>query len=141
MQTDTSDGAAAGTSVPRTGRLAACFEKLGEIGLPPPLEHQFAWTLNERVTLGPDVLAHLATLLTPQQLAALGSTCKDLARLSAATYPGIKLRLYPHQRASLAFMLKSEADLDRRGGILADEPGTGKTVTTLALLAKTAGVL
>ena len=58
------------------GRLAACFEKLGDIGLPPPPEHQFSWTLNDCVTLGPDVLAHLAAHLKAQQLAALGSKSK-----------------------------------------------------------------
>ena len=37
-------------------------------------------------------------------------------------------------------MLRAEALEGQHGGILADEPGTGKTVTTLALLCKTAGV-
>ena len=90
------------------------------------------------VTLDAHVLDNLTGWLRANEIAALGCTCSGLAAVVAHTYPGIKLRLYPHQRASVAFLQRGEAS-SRRGGILADEPGTGKTVTLLALICKTAG--
>ena len=58
-------------------------------------------------------------------------------------------KLYPHQLVSLEFMrdLESCHDSDDiafgtlRGGILADSPGLGKTITMLALITTTSGVM
>lgn len=52
--------------------------------------------------------------------------------------------LFPHQRRSLAHLRAAESPAgwkfgDVRGGILADDPGLGKTVTALALVVSTAG--
>jgi hypothetical protein len=52
--------------------------------------------------------------------------------------------LFPHQRRSLAHLRAAESPAgwkfgDVRGGILADDPGLGKTVTALALVVATAG--
>lgn len=60
-----------------------------------------------------------------------------------------KAGLFPHQLASLRAMQRIEncdlnADVDfltLRGGILADAPGLGKTITALSLVASTAGRL
>ena len=54
-------------------------------------------------------------------------------------------RLHPHQLRSLRVMHNAESPPDwefgqMRGGVLADDPGLGKTVTMLALLAATVGV-
>jgi hypothetical protein len=50
-------------------------------------------------------------------------------------------RLHPHQWASLAYMKaieeKNQAFGAVRGGVLADAPGLGKTVTAIALIAST----
>eukprot|EP01043_Picozoa_sp_COSAG02_P050602 COSAG02_NODE_5220_length_4528_cov_2.195981_3_plen_751_part_00 len=55
-------------------------------------------------------------------------------------------RLYAHQHRSLRVMQHAEDPPDwqfgqLRGGILADDPGLGKTVTMLALITHTAGML
>jgi hypothetical protein len=58
-------------------------------------------------------------------------------------------KLYPHQLVSLEFMRDLEschnsADIafgTLRGGILADSPGLGKTITMLALITTTSGVI
>lgn len=55
------------------------------------------------------------------------------------------VRLFDHQVASLSFMCALENKSDEfgslRGGILADAPGLGKTVTVLALVSSTCGLL
>ena len=119
-------------------RLPAVFEALGRVERPLPSEFS-GFTTEGGTTLDADVLANVANRLMPQDLAALGSTCRDLSAVAANTYPGIKLRLWPHQRASLSFLLKREASTAVCGGALADEPGTGKTITMLSLICKTAG--
>ena len=90
-----------------------------------------------------DLLRITAELLNARDLHAMGGACRRLTSLAAPLVPGLRLRLFDHQRRSLLWMRRCEqrAGLPGglpRGGILADEPGTGKTVTTLALLAKTA---
>ena len=61
------------------------------------------------------------------------------------TQDGITRGLFPHQLASLSRMHQLENPTEEaqfghlRGGILGDAPGLGKTVTTLALIASTAG--
>jgi hypothetical protein len=58
-------------------------------------------------------------------------------------YPGLAASLYPHRIASLNAMYQMENSNQHfgslRGGILGDPPGLGKPVTTLALIASTAG--
>lgn len=130
---------------PARSRLAALFESLGEIDRPVPTDRADELNLQFEsgafAILDHDVLECIvARLATAQDLAALGSTCRPLSILCACTYPGIKLQLFPHQKASLAFMRAAEASAAQRGGILADEPGTGKTVTVIALLCKSAGL-
>jgi len=52
-------------------------------------------------------------------------------------------KLHPHQNVSLRWMTKAENYTEEfgklRGGIIADAPGLGKTVTMLALIVSTAG--
>ena len=119
-------------------RLAAVFEALGNIDRPVSNVHS-GWTTPTGATLDSDTAENICSRLLPRDLAALGSTCSALHAVAACIYPGIRLRLYPHQRASLAFMLRSEAG-ELRGGALADEPGTGKTVTMITLICRTAGL-
>ena len=77
--------------------------------------------------------------------------CRDgaLYRVPFPGFPGLlensenDAGLFPHQLASLHAMTKAE-NCDThygalRGGILADAPGLGKTITVLALIASTAG--
>lgn len=42
--------------------------------------------------------------------------------------------LMPHQRLSLCWMVKQEQDGFLHGGILADDQGLGKLITTIALI-------
>lgn len=44
------------------------------------------------------------------------------------------VRLFDHQISGIEWMLKREGDSKCRGGILADEPGLGKTLTVAGLL-------
>ena len=117
--------------------LARVFEVLGDVERAVPEET--AGLVSGSISVDPDSLANITGRLSPMELASLGMTCRALRVATATIYPGIKLRLYPHQRASVAFLLSCEANPDQRGGVLADEPGTGKTVTMLALICKTAG--
>jgi len=60
--------------------------------------------------------------------------------------PALPGQLFSHQHRSLRVMLGAEDPPgwrfgDMRGGVLADDPGLGKTVTMLALIARTAGTL
>jgi hypothetical protein len=67
-------------------------------------------------------------------------------RVPWPAFPGLKPGLYPHQLASLMAMLRAEQRRgsatapSTRGGVFADAPGLGKTVTVLALVAHTAGM-
>lgn len=79
------------------------------------------------------------------------SHCKDgiLYRVPFPGFPGLlqnasdNAGLFPHQLASLQAMHKAENSDTHfgalRGGILADAPGLGKTITMLAMISATAG--
>ena len=121
-----------------TSRLARCFETLSKAERRRPSD-DIPPSFIGRVEMHGDVMHAIAALLDARALAAFGSCNSSLASLAAASVPGMRLRLYPHQRTSLAFLMRSEAG-PTQGGILADEPGTGKTITTLSLLCKSAGL-
>ena len=93
-----------------------------------------------------DLLHHLLRLglFTARDLSALACACRRLASIAAAHVPSLLPKLYEHQRASLRWMRACEGRAGAegappRGGVLADEPGLGKTVTVLSLVLKTAG--
>lgn len=126
--------------------MAAEFLSLGDVferlGNPAPEEEPCAYhAVLTGVEVEHDVLHLILHRLCARELRALGGTCRALRALAAqAQPPGLRLALYPHQRASLAWMLRQEASLPHRAGILADEPGLGKTITCSALLCATAGL-
>ena len=72
-------------------------------------------------------------------LCALGTAAAPLYTASCDVVPRLApdVTLYPHQRRGLRFMLRKEKS-GRGGGLLCDEPGTGKTLTVVALLLRTA---
>ena len=72
-------------------------------------------------------------------LCALGATATPLYLASADVVPFLAndVTLFPHQRRGLRFMLRRERS-GKGGGLLCDEPGTGKTLTVVALLLRTA---
>jgi len=72
-------------------------------------------------------------------LCALGAAAAPLYTASCDVVPRLApdIMLYPHQRRGLRFMLRKERS-GRGGGLLCDEPGTGKTLTVVALLLRTA---
>ena len=49
-------------------------------------------------------------------------------------FGSMKVALMRHQKRALAWGLKREATFEHRGGILADDQGLGKTVSTLAII-------
>lgn len=117
-------------------RLARLFEQLGETDRPYVASQASAAFAG--VEVDHDVLVLILSLLDAATLSSLGSVCQSLQSLCEQTYPGLKLVLFAHQRVSLGWMRKRECD--QCGGILADEPGCGKTITVLALLCKTSGL-
>ena len=72
-------------------------------------------------------------------LCALGAAASPLYTASADVVPFLAndVTLFPHQRRGLRFMLRRERS-GKGGGLLCDEPGTGKTLTVVALLLRTA---
>lgn len=71
-------------------------------------------------------------------LQALRKANTEFHNILAAVVPGLKLKLYRHQIASLIWM--RERETRGVGGILADDPGLGKTITILALVLQTMGM-
>ncbi len=54
--------------------------------------------------------------------------------------PGVEATLYQHQHEGVAWMMERECDpLHAKGGVLADEPGLGKTLQMLSLIAARPG--
>jgi len=87
-----------------------------------------------------------------QPLRCLSKNLRQFFRQSVVFTPGLfqtpfgaenACRLYPHQNVSLRWMTQAENYTEEfgklRGGIIADAPGLGKTVTMLALIVSTAG--
>ena len=115
----------------------------------------------------PDIVGHLfivgRLLISRGDLARLAFTCRGLRDAirplvqpgGQCAYLGLfqtpfgaehRCKLHAHQHRSLRVMLAAEHPPgwrfgDMRGGILADDPGLGKTVTMMALITHTAGVL
>ena len=89
--------------------------------------------------MGTDVLVHIASFLDSANLARLATTCKVM-RVAAALVspPGLnrKISLMPHQQAVSVF-------LNRVGpsAMILDEPGTGKTLSVISYVLRTAGRL
>ncbi|EYU38279.1 hypothetical protein ABFS82_02G111100 [Erythranthe guttata] len=123
--------------------------------------------------LSDDILINILTTLSPIDLVKVSLTCHHLRNLAASIMPCMKLKLYPHQKAAVEWMLQRESDSkvlqhplymdfrtqdgfdfninvvsgeivagvvptvrDFRGGMFCDEPGLGKTITTLSLILK-----
>ena len=94
------------------------------------------------ILLPDDLVLIIIHHLGPRALWSFGATCRRFARLGAGHVPGLALELFPHQRDSLAWMLRSERRADGpHGGILADEPGLGKTITLIAAVLRTRGMM
>ncbi|KAG9459629.1 hypothetical protein H6P81_004137 [Aristolochia fimbriata] len=128
--------------------------------------------------LSDDLLTNVLTLLSPQDLLRVAATCHHLRSLAIPIMPCMKLKLYPHQKTAVEWMLHRERNpevlphplymefstedgfyfylnavsgeistgvaptvTDFRGGMFCDEPGLGKTITTLSLILKTQGML
>ena len=92
--------------------------------------------------------------LAARDIAVCNQVCSSIHKLLASIpiFPGLFLtefgdefhcKLYPHQIRNLIAMKKLESSSSKfgalRGGIFGDAPGLGKTVTSLALIASTAG--
>ncbi|XP_078446804.1 SNF2 domain-containing protein / helicase domain-containing protein / F-box family protein isoform X2 [Wolffia australiana] len=60
--------------------------------------------------LADDVLSDILCLLSPRDLISVSSTCCHLRSLAASIMPCMKLKLFPHQRAAVQWMLKREHD-------------------------------
>ena len=85
------------------------------------------------------IVRSLLPLLRARSLHALSMASVGLFSTAHACAPGMKLELYAHQKRSVAWMryVRERGDRGRgaerepmlRGGILADDPGLGKTIT------------
>ncbi|KAJ1632589.1 SNF2 family N-terminal domain-containing protein [Pavlovales sp. CCMP2436] len=125
---------------PELRTLGDVFTRVGSVAA-PLLEPCRAGATFAGIEMEHDVLSLILGQLAARELMALGQTCRALRALAAQVPPpGLRLSLFPHQRASLAWMLRQEGDAPHRSGILADEPGLGKTITVSALLCATAGM-
>ena len=71
-----------------------------------------------------------------QDLSHIMDGLRDAEATDEADVPAgaLKVTLMKHQRRALAWGLKKESNPDHRGGILADDQGLGKTVSTLAII-------
>ena len=80
--------------------------------------------------------------LSARDISSLSRTCKFLQNYRVYC-PPMKLRLYPHQEASLLWMKAREENVRQsiRGGILADDPGLGKTISVITLVLTTLGMM
>lgn len=125
-----------------------------------------------------DIMLNILVSLRPIDLVRIAATCHHLRSLAAPIMPCMKLKLFPHQKAAVEWMLERERDSeacrhplfkeftskdgfsfyvnvvsgeitmdklplikDFRGGMFCDEPGLGKTITSLSLILKTQGTL
>ena len=101
-----------------------------------------------------DIITKYLTAIDLAAILRVSSGLRKLFQSKVHLIPGLfktlhgeenQCKLFSHQIVSLNRMIQIEnRDCnfgDLRGGIFGDEPGLGKTVTTLALIASTAGVL
>eukprot|EP00898_Chlorokybus_atmophyticus_P007523 jgi/Chlat1/7772/Chrsp66S07330 len=68
-----------------------------------------------------DVLQLIMSRLGARDLRAAGAACKQFRSLSAAIVPGMLLKLHPHQRIAVAWMLKRERNHEKRQHPLYEE--------------------
>ncbi|GMH87103.1 hypothetical protein TrST_g9992 [Triparma strigata] len=99
---------------------------------------------NLHATIPLTLREHLYPFLSPHNILKLRQTCKTVFHHVAI--PPLKLNLFKHQITSLKWMNKREigggTEVDGpkvRGGILADDPGLGKTVTVMAIVTQNLG--
>jgi len=158
--------------------LPSVFDELprcSEPALPPLLPAERAAPLSLGA-LPLELLRRVLRHLGPGDLARAAAACRGLRYLAAESAPGLRLTLFPHQRAAIRWFAAREAPpaelphpfirtlraasgaawfanvadgdasalpppalLDVRGGLYADEPGLGKTISALALVLRDGG--
>ncbi|CAA6663532.1 unnamed protein product [Spirodela intermedia] len=111
--------------------------------------------------LADDVLSNVLCSLGPRDLISVASTCCHLRSLAVSIMPCMKLKLFPHQKAAIQWMLEREhnsvvlphplyMDFSTEDGFhlyinaFSGEIVTGRiptTITTLSLILKTQGTL
>mmetsp|Transcript_47799 Transcript_47799/g.94636 ORF Transcript_47799/g.94636 Transcript_47799/m.94636 type:complete len:1169 (-) Transcript_47799:69-3575(-) len=114
----------------------------------------FLNVFNDVVIQGSDLVSSYLTAVDLSVLHCLSRGLRSYFMTEVTYTPGLfrteygeenQCRLYDHQIVSLSRMTQIENSSNDfgalRGGIFGDEPGLGKTVTTLALISSTAGLL
>lgn len=101
------------------------------------------FTLFTNVIKGCPIAEYLRAPDVSNKLLRLSKKLREFFRSEGAFLPGLRCQLLPHQQVSLRCLLNNESRMQEfgvlRGGVFADAPGLGKTVTVLALLSATAG--
>ncbi|KAL9677507.1 hypothetical protein QQ045_005739 [Rhodiola kirilowii] len=62
--------------------------------------------------LSDDLMVKILTELGPEDLTSISATCRHLRLLTVSVMPNMKLKLYPHQRAAVEWMLHREQNSD-----------------------------
>lgn len=89
-----------------------------------------------------DLILDIVQKLDPRSFASLRTTCKFMHLFLSGHSCEMGTSLYTWQQAALHFCMKRESDAASiRGGIIADEPGLGKTISMIALVIQTLGRL
>ncbi|KAK9843797.1 hypothetical protein WJX81_006788 [Elliptochloris bilobata] len=92
--------------------LASCFAEASS-GLPepavPPIPKPSVCFARCMAELPAEVLEGVVAHLSACDAARLGATCRGFRALAAEATPGLRLSLYPHQRAAVRWMLAREA--------------------------------
>ena len=98
-------------------KLARLFDLIGEREV-AYVHFEAGLTICGGLELGNDIVLEVLLTLSAADLSRFACACKALRQLCAQMIPGMKLELYRHQRASLAWMRRRETLC--HGGILAD---------------------